>query len=162
VVTLDLEMPGLNGIDTLKEIMRHWRLPVIVVSSHSTAGASITLKALALGRFDFVAKPQDVFARMPEVADELIRKIHAAAQSAGVQSQFLPGKRTGISRQAATRWRRRTSSPSAFPPAVRMPCNTCFRICRPNFQAASWWCSICRTASPNYLPNGWTSAAPYG
>jgi two-component system chemotaxis response regulator CheB len=92
VVTLDLEMPGLNGIDTLKEIMRRWRLPVIVVSSHSTAGAAITLKALALGAFDFVAKPQDVFAHMPEVADELIRKIHAAAQSAGVQPQFLPAE----------------------------------------------------------------------
>jgi two-component system chemotaxis response regulator CheB len=92
VVTLDLEMPGLNGIDTLKEIMRRWRLPVIVVSSHSTTGASITLKALALGAFDFVAKPQDVSARMPEIADELIRKIHAAAQSAGVQTQFLPAE----------------------------------------------------------------------
>jgi two-component system chemotaxis response regulator CheB len=92
VVTLDLEMPGLNGIDTLKEIMRRWRLPVIVVSSHSTSGASITLKALALGAFDFVAKPQDVYARMPEIADELIKKIHAAAQSAGVQTQFLPGE----------------------------------------------------------------------
>jgi two-component system chemotaxis response regulator CheB len=92
VVTLDLEMPGLNGIDTLKEIMRCWRLPVIVVSSHSTAGAAITLKALALGAFDFVAKPQDVFARMPEIAAELIKKIRAAAQSAGVQTQFLPGE----------------------------------------------------------------------
>jgi two-component system chemotaxis response regulator CheB len=90
VVTLDLEMPGLNGIDTLKEIMRRWRLPVIVVSSHSTAGAAITLKALALGAFDFVAKPRDVSARMPEIANELIRKIHAAAESAGVQAQFLP------------------------------------------------------------------------
>ena len=92
VVTLDLEMPGLNGIDTLKEIMRRWRLPVIVVSSHSTAGASITLKALALGAFDFVAKPKDVSARMPEIADELIKKIRAAAQSAGVQAQFLPAE----------------------------------------------------------------------
>jgi two-component system chemotaxis response regulator CheB len=92
VVTLDLEMPGLNGIDTLKEIMRRWRIPVIVVSSHSTAGAAITLKALALGAFDFVAKPQDVSARMPEIADLLIKKIHAAAQSAGVQTQFLPAE----------------------------------------------------------------------
>jgi len=92
VVTLDLEMPGMNGIDTLKEIMRRWRLPVIVVSSHSTAGASITIKALALGAFDFVAKPKDVSARMPEIADELIKKIRAAAQSAGVQTQFLPGE----------------------------------------------------------------------
>src|SRR5260370_813870 len=92
VITLDLEMPGLNGIDTLKEIMRRWRLPVIVVSSHSTAGAAITLKALALGAFDFVAKPKDVSARMPEIAAELIKKIRAAAQSAGVQTQFLPSE----------------------------------------------------------------------
>jgi two-component system chemotaxis response regulator CheB len=95
VVTLDLEMPGLNGIDTLKEIMRRWRLPVIVVSSHSITGASITLKALALGAFDFVAKPKDVSARMPEIADELIKKIQAAAQSAGVQAQFLPRETHG-------------------------------------------------------------------
>jgi two-component system chemotaxis response regulator CheB len=95
VITLDLEMPGLNGIDTLKEIMRRWRLPVIVVSSHSTAGAAITLKALALGAFDFVAKPKDVSARMPEIADELIKKIQAAAQSRGQQAQFLPGETPG-------------------------------------------------------------------
>ncbi|MFY9558709.1 MAG: chemotaxis response regulator protein-glutamate methylesterase [Terriglobales bacterium] len=90
VITLDLEMPGLNGIDTLKEIMRRWQLPVIVVSSHSTAGANITLKALGLGAFDFVAKPQDVSARMPEIAQELISKIKAAAQSKGVRPQPMP------------------------------------------------------------------------
>src|SRR5208282_2398507 len=85
VVTLDLEMPGMGGLDMLKEIMRRHHLPVIVVSSHSTQGASVTLKALALGAFDFVAKPSDVHARMPEVARELIAKIKAAAQSRGVQ-----------------------------------------------------------------------------
>lgn len=90
VITLDLEMPGLNGIETLKQIMRRWRLPVVVVSSHSTAGASVTLKALALGAVDFVAKPQDVSARMPEIADELIAKILAAAQSQGVNLQLPP------------------------------------------------------------------------
>ncbi len=90
VVTLDLEMPGLNGIDTLKEIMRRWRLPVIVVSSHSTAGAAITLKALGLGAFDFVAKPADVSARMPEIAAELIGKIKAAAQSNSFRPQLMP------------------------------------------------------------------------
>jgi len=81
VVTLDLEMPGMGGIEMLKEIMRRHRVPVIVVSSHSTEGASITLKALSLGAFDFVAKPIDVSARMPEVARELIAKIKAAAGS---------------------------------------------------------------------------------
>ena len=90
VVTLDLEMPGLNGIDTLKQIMRRWHLPVIVVSSHSTAGAAITLKALAIGAFDFVAKPAEVSTRMPEIADELIGKIRAAAQRGPGQPQFLP------------------------------------------------------------------------
>ena len=84
VVTLDLEMPGMGGIDMLKEIMRRHRLPVIVVSSHSTQGASITLQALSLGAFDFVAKPNDVSARMPQIAAELIGKIKAAAQSRGV------------------------------------------------------------------------------
>jgi two-component system chemotaxis response regulator CheB len=90
VITLDLEMPGLNGIDTLKQIMRRWRLPVIVVSSHSTSGAAITLKALALGAFDFVAKPADVSARMPEIAAELIGKIKAAAQSNSFRPQLMP------------------------------------------------------------------------
>src|SRR5260221_11259430 len=83
VITLDLEMPGLNGIDTLKEIMKRWRLPVIVVSSHSTTGASITLKALALGAFDFVAKPTDVSACMPEIAAMFVNEIRAAAKTSG-------------------------------------------------------------------------------
>src|ERR1700685_3770126 len=72
VVTLDLQMPGMNGIDTLKEIMRRHPLPVIVVSSHSTEGASVTLKALGLGAFDFVTKPQDASAHMAETTRELI------------------------------------------------------------------------------------------
>jgi two-component system chemotaxis response regulator CheB len=80
VVTLDLQMPGMNGIDTLKEIMRRHPLPVIVVSSHSTDGASVTLKALGLGAFDFVTKPQDATSHMAETAAELIAKIKAAAE----------------------------------------------------------------------------------
>ncbi|HMH01953.1 MAG TPA: response regulator, partial [Terriglobales bacterium] len=67
VVTLDLEMPGMGGLDMLKEIMRYHQVPVIVVSSHSREGASVTLKALSLGAFDFVAKPVAVAARMPEI-----------------------------------------------------------------------------------------------
>jgi two-component system, chemotaxis family, protein-glutamate methylesterase/glutaminase len=85
VVTLDLEMPGMNGIDMLRQVMRKlYPVPVIVVSSHSTEGASITLKALGFGAFDFVAKPRDVSTRMPEIAAELIAKIKAAANSKSV------------------------------------------------------------------------------
>ena len=79
VITLDLEMPGMNGIDTLKEIMRHNPVPVIVFSSHSTEGASVTMKALGLGAFDFVTKPKDASAHMSETAGELIAKVKAAA-----------------------------------------------------------------------------------
>jgi len=91
VVTLDLEMPGMNGIDMLKQIMRKHPVPVIVVSSHSTEGASITMKALGLGAFDFVAKPTDVSTRMPEIAAELIAKIKAAASSRSVSVKALEG-----------------------------------------------------------------------
>jgi len=87
VITLDLEMPGMGGLDMLKEIMQQHRIPVIVVSSHSTQGASVTLKALSLGAFDFVAKPTDVSSRMQEIGRELISKIKAAAQSRGLQIQ---------------------------------------------------------------------------
>jgi two-component system, chemotaxis family, protein-glutamate methylesterase/glutaminase len=89
VVTLDLQMPGMNGIDTLKEIMRRQPLPVIVVSSHSTEGASITFKALGLGAFDFVAKPQDATAHMADAARELIAKIKAAADCKVVRAGTL-------------------------------------------------------------------------
>ena len=90
VVTLDLEMPGMGGLEMLKEIMRRHRIPVIVVSSHSTEGASVTLQALSMGAFDFVAKPNDVSARMPQIAQELITKIKAAAQSRGVKMRPVP------------------------------------------------------------------------
>src|SRR6516164_962659 len=92
VVTLDLEMPGMNGIDMLKQVMRKlYPAPVIVVSAHSTDGASITLKALGLGAFDFVAKPKDVSTRMPEIAAELIAKIKAAANSKRVPVKPFEG-----------------------------------------------------------------------
>jgi two-component system, chemotaxis family, protein-glutamate methylesterase/glutaminase len=90
VVTLDLEMPGMGGLEMLKEITRRHRIPVIVVSSHSTEGASVTMQALSMGAFDFVAKPNDVSARMPQIAQELITKIKAAAQSRGVKLRPVP------------------------------------------------------------------------
>ena len=101
VVTLDLEMPGMSGLDMLREIMRSHRVPVIVVSSHTTQGASISLKALSMGAFDFVAKPSDVSARMPEIAQELITKIKAAAQSRGVKVA-APAMLNGPPEKAAT------------------------------------------------------------
>jgi two-component system, chemotaxis family, protein-glutamate methylesterase/glutaminase len=90
VVTLDLKMPEMDGIDTLKEIMRRDPVPVIVFSSHSTEGASVTMKALALGAFDFVSKPKDASAHMAETAKELIAKVKAAAECK-LNPRMMPG-----------------------------------------------------------------------
>lgn len=82
VVTLDLEMPRMDGMETLRQITRRFRVPVIVVSALTTDGASATFKALAMGAFDFVAKPRDAAsAHMDEIAADLIDKIKVAAKS---------------------------------------------------------------------------------
>jgi len=91
VITLDMEMPGMSGAEVLSQITRIHHIPVIVVSSHTTQGASATFKALALGAFDFVAKPHDASTHMQLVATELINKIIAAAQSnKAVASSAVP------------------------------------------------------------------------
>jgi two-component system chemotaxis response regulator CheB len=82
VVTLDLEMPRMDGMETLRQIMRKHRLPVIIVSALSTEGATATFKALALGAVDFVAKPRDAAsAHMDEIAEDLVRKIKIASKT---------------------------------------------------------------------------------
>ena len=65
VVTLDLDMPRMDGIEMLRQITRKHHVPVIVVSAHTEEGASLTLKALSLGAFDFVTKPQDAASGRP-------------------------------------------------------------------------------------------------
>ena len=82
VVTLDLEMPRMNGIEMMREITRRYRLPVILFSAHSREGAQETLRALALGAFDFVTKPASAASGTLEgIAQELAMKIKAAAIS---------------------------------------------------------------------------------
>ena len=82
VVTLDLEMPRMDGIETLRMIMRSAPLPVIVFSSHSKEGAYSTFKALALGAIDFVAKPRDAAAgNLDPIAYQLIEKIKVAKRA---------------------------------------------------------------------------------
>ncbi len=84
VVTLDLEMPRLDGLEALRLIMRRAPMPVIVFSTHSKEGAYSTFKALALGAIDFVAKPRDAAAgHLDAIAVELIDKIKVAKRASG-------------------------------------------------------------------------------
>src|ERR1700741_1319637 len=72
VVTLDLEMPRMDGMETLRMIMRSAPLPVVMVSTHSKEGAYATFKALALGAIDFVAKPKEASpGQMDSIAGEV-------------------------------------------------------------------------------------------
>ncbi len=82
VVTLDLDMPRMDGLEMLRQITRKHRVPVIVVSAQTERGASVTLKALSLGAFDFVTKPPEAASgRMDQIAAELALKIKVAAGS---------------------------------------------------------------------------------
>jgi two-component system chemotaxis response regulator CheB len=83
VLTLDVEMPGMDGITFLEKLMRLHPLPVVMVSSHTEKGAAATLRALDLGAVDFVAKPQGgVRAGMTEeLMDEIREKVRAAASA---------------------------------------------------------------------------------
>jgi len=92
VVTLDLDMPRMDGMETLRKIMRRHPLPVIVVSAHSKDGAMATFKALSFGAIDFVSKPQDPTSHMDQIGDELITKIKAAAKGQIVQLPELQSK----------------------------------------------------------------------
>lgn len=80
VITLDVEMPKMDGITFLSNLMRLHPLPVIMVSSLTEKGADITLQALEIGAIDFVAKPKmDIQHSLNEYADELCDKVAAAA-----------------------------------------------------------------------------------
>lgn len=80
VVTLDIEMPKLDGYGALREIMSRRPTPVVMVSSHTSEGAEATIRALALGAVDFVAKPSgSISLNMHITRDELVAKVKAAA-----------------------------------------------------------------------------------
>ena len=91
VVTLDLEMPRMDGIETLRLIMRSAPLPVILFSTHSKEGAYSTFKALAFGAIDFVAKPKDAAAgNLDAIAEQLIEKVKVAKRAGGKRLQVPP------------------------------------------------------------------------
>jgi two-component system chemotaxis response regulator CheB len=96
VVTLDLEMPRMDGLDMLREIVRRYSIPVIVVSSHTSKGAYSALNALSLGAFDFVAKPTDASkGGFEQIARELAVKIKVAAISGPPKLTFHPSPHAG-------------------------------------------------------------------
>ncbi|MFS0561189.1 chemotaxis response regulator protein-glutamate methylesterase [Terribacillus sp. 179-K 1B1 HS] len=82
VVTMDVEMPIMNGIDALKEIMQKHPLPVVMLSSLTKQGADMTIHAMSIGAVDFIAKPSgSISLDLDKVRDELVVKVVAASAS---------------------------------------------------------------------------------
>jgi two-component system, chemotaxis family, protein-glutamate methylesterase/glutaminase len=82
VITLDIEMPHMDGVTFLRKIMTLRPTPVVMISTLTHAGAEITLEALEIGAVDFVAKPtQDLANAMAGLATELQTKVKGAARA---------------------------------------------------------------------------------
>ena len=82
VITLDIEMPRMDGIDFLARLMRLRPMPVVMVSTLTERGAEATLKALELGAVDFVAKPKiGVSDGLRQLGDDITDKIRTAARA---------------------------------------------------------------------------------
>ena len=80
VLTLDVEMPKMDGLDFLERLMRLRPMPVLMISTLTERGSNITFRALELGAVDFVAKPKlDITRGMEEYAIEITDKIRAAS-----------------------------------------------------------------------------------
>ncbi len=79
VITLDVEMPTMNGLECLKQIMQTKPLPVIMLSSLTREGADATMEALELGAIDFVSKPTNIFnLKKEDLITEIIEKVKIA------------------------------------------------------------------------------------
>lgn len=80
VITLDVEMPKMDGITFLRNLMRLRPMPVVMVSSLTEAGADVTFEAIELGAVDYVTKPKiDMAHGLREFSDEIIAKVKMAA-----------------------------------------------------------------------------------
>ncbi|MGD7043702.1 protein-glutamate methylesterase/protein-glutamine glutaminase [Jeotgalibacillus proteolyticus] len=96
VITMDVQMPVLNGLEALKKIMEDRPLPVIMLSSSTKAGAEDTLLAMDYGAVDFISKPSGTISLdLHKVKSELIEKIYAAAGSVP-RKPDSPGVENGI------------------------------------------------------------------
>ncbi|MGO9409396.1 MAG: protein-glutamate methylesterase/protein-glutamine glutaminase [Spirochaetia bacterium] len=111
VITLDLEMPGMGGLEAIRRIMNVRPTPIIVMSAHAQKGAELTLQALEAGAVDFVLKPSNSLSGgIPAIARELTEKVRDAARIV-MAPQGEPGKAAQV--EAASTELERTGTPSA-------------------------------------------------
>ncbi|MEA2084945.1 MAG: chemotaxis-specific protein-glutamate methyltransferase CheB [Thermodesulfobacteriota bacterium] len=81
VITLDIEMPRIDGITFLKRLMNYDQIPVVMISSYTKSNSIQTIRAMEAGAFDFVTKPADSKGWDRDLWNEIITKVKAAAGS---------------------------------------------------------------------------------
>ena len=178
VVTLDINMPVMDGLTCLAEIMREQPTPVVMVSSLTEKGAMATLEALELGAVDYVAKPGGtVSLNMAEAGEELVAKVRKAAGARVRRGGSLttrlrrqreeaaaavptPRRSTRTATPGAPRTAARTSSSSAPAPAAP-PCSPrCSSSSPPTSPPPSSSPSTCPPPSPARSQAASTRPAP--
>ena len=106
VVTMDVEMPGMGGLEAVREISARSDVPIIMVSALTQQGAETTFRALEAGAVDFIAKPDAAYVNISDVARDLVAKVRVFARRGGV-------------RRAAPR--PKVAMPALSEPSVRNP-----------------------------------------
>jgi two-component system chemotaxis response regulator CheB len=125
VVTMDINMPKLDGISAMQMILGEKICPVIMLSSLTQQGAIETFECLALGAFDFVGKPEGtVSANLEAIAEDLITKIRAAASSRGLRRPPLRHDPTPSSEPSTRPLASRASPPSSEMRAIAIGIST--------------------------------------
>lgn len=91
VLTLDVEMPKMDGISFLRQLMRLRPMPVIMISSLTEEGAETTLEALSAGAIDFISKPKvDIAGTLKDYAEDIVSKIKSAAKARVIARDTRP------------------------------------------------------------------------
>jgi len=104
VITLDIEMPRMDGIDFLAKLMRLRPMPVVMVSTLTERGADVTLRALELGAVDFVAKPKiGVADGLRLLAEDITDKVRIAAKAHIRKTHHVPAPAPGTPAAAAAK-----------------------------------------------------------
>jgi two-component system, chemotaxis family, protein-glutamate methylesterase/glutaminase len=125
VITMDVEMPGMGGLEAVRNIVAHHRVPIIMCSSLTREGADTTFRALELGAVDFIAKPDAAYTNINEVARDLVAKVRTFARR---------GARPLAAREAGERAAERAAEGTGRPAKQFAPMQT---TARGNFECVA-------------------------
>ena len=87
VITMDVEMPGMGGLEAVRQIVADHKIPIIMCSSLTHEGAETTFRALELGAVDFIAKPDAAYVNINDVARDLVAKIRTVSRRGAEPAQ---------------------------------------------------------------------------